>query len=166
LPVTYATAHLEGKLADLDGWVPRNCSIGRALDVIGTRSALLILREAFYGVKRFDDFVRRLEMTEAVISARLRELVDVGVLEKVPYREPGQRARSEYALTQMGLDLLPSLLALMRWGDTYLADRGGPIALNHLGCGAPVEVRVVCDEGHDVGLGELTMSSRSRQARP
>ena len=126
---------------------------------------MMLVREAYYGAHRFDEFARRAGLTEAVTAARLRELVDVGVLEKAPYQEPGQRARSEYVLTQMGADLLPALLALMRWGDTYLSDDGGPLALRHAGCGAPVDVRVTCDEGHEVPLRELSVTASRRRSR-
>ena len=161
--MTYPTAQLEGRLANLDDWAPRHCSLAKALDVIGTRSALLLLRESVYGVRRFDDFVRRLGLTDAVVAARLRELVDLGVLEKMPYREPGQRARSEYVLTQMGVDLVPALLALLRWGDVHLTDNGGPIAIRHADCGAPVEVHVRCDAGHEVPLNQLSFAPAPRR---
>ena len=111
---------LTGTLADRDTWEARQCSIDKAIDVVGTRSALLILREAFYGATRFDQFARRVGITDAVTSARLKELTDVGIFEKVPYREPGQRERFEYRMTPMGRDLLPVVVGLMQWGDRYL----------------------------------------------
>jgi DNA-binding HxlR family transcriptional regulator len=151
-------AKLEGPLAQRDRWTASRCSIGRALEIVGTRSALLLMREAFYGTRRFDHFARRVGITEAVAASRLKELVSAGLLERQPYQEPGQRTRYEYVLTQMGRDLLPVAAALMQWGDTYLSGPSGPpLALRHAGCGAPVRAQVRCDNGHEVGLGELSV---------
>jgi DNA-binding HxlR family transcriptional regulator len=153
-------ATLRGGLADREAWSAQGqCSIERALAVVGTRSALLILREAYYGTRRYDDFARRVGISEAVAALRLRELVNAGLLERRPYREPGQRTRDEYLLTPMGRDLLPAVLALMQWGDRYLAGpSGGPLVLAHDGCGSPVEVTVRCGAGHDVALPEIGIS--------
>jgi DNA-binding HxlR family transcriptional regulator len=155
---------LEGELADLRTWMPRNCSIARALDVVGTRSAMLIMREAQYGTTRFDEFARRVGITEAVAASRLRELVDAGLLVKEPYREPGQRTRHEYRLTPMGRDLLPTLIALMQWGDTYLAGGRPPLALTHAECGAPVRAEVRCADGHAVDLPDILVTRRPGRA--
>jgi len=136
-------------------WSRDNCSVLRALEVLGARSTLLILREAFLGTRRFDDFARRVGVTESVAAARLRELVANGLLERHPYREPGQRTRHEYRLTARGRDLLPVVLSLMTWGDKYLADPGGPpLVVTHAGCGAPVRAEARCAEGHLVGAGD------------
>jgi len=154
--MTSGTVTLEGPLSDRGAWRAHGrCSIGRAMEVVGTRSAMLLMREAFYGTRRFDDFAARVGITEAVAAKRLRELVDAGLLERTPYQEPGQRTRHEYRLTEMGRDLAPAALALMQWGDRYLADEdGAPLRLRHAECGAPVEVQVRCTNGHDVSLGE------------
>jgi DNA-binding HxlR family transcriptional regulator len=136
------------------------------MEVVGTRSAMLLMREAFYGTRRFDDFATRVGITEAVAAKRLRELVDAGLLQRAPYREPGQRTREEYLLTPMGRDLVPAALALMQWGDTYLADQpGGPLALRHRGCGAAVAVEVRCTEGHDVALEEISVGVNRQRRR-
>ncbi len=149
---------LTGPLADRDAWTAERCSIGRTFGVIGTRSAVLLMREAHYGTTRFDDFARRVGITDAVASARLKDLVEAGLLERRPYREPGRRTRSEYVLTRAGVDLLPVLLALWQWGDRYLADERGPaLELRHSGCAAPLSVRVRCEEGHEVPLEEVTV---------
>ena len=117
---------------------------------------MLLMREAYYGTRRFDDFARRVGVSEPVAAARLRELTDNGLLVKSPYREEGQRTRYEYRLTDKGRDLLPVAIALMEWGDTYLADpEGPPVALRHVGCGARVHVRVECEDGHDLGLEDI-----------
>ena len=153
--MTSGTVALAGPLADRNAWSAHDrCSIGRAMEVVGTRSAMLLMREAFYGTRRFDDFAGRVGITEAVAAKRLRELVDAGLLERTPYQEPGQRTRHEYRLTEMGRDLAPAALALMQWGDRYLADDGAPLTLRHADCGAAVEVQVRCTEGHEVPLGE------------
>src|SRR3954447_23758164 len=98
------TVLLQGRLADRGGWRATRCSIDRALSVVGTRSALLLMREGFYGTRRFDDFADRVGITQAGAASRLRELVAAGLLERRPYREPGQRTRDEYVLTEMGRD--------------------------------------------------------------
>ena len=132
-----------------------NCSIARATDILGDWWTPLVLREAFYGTRRFDDFAARVGITEAIAAKRLRELVEAGLLERTPYQEPGQRTRHEYRLTEMGRDIAPAALALMQWGDQYLAgEDGAPLRLRHAECGAPVEVQVRCTNGHDVPLGE------------
>src|SRR5258705_13645352 len=104
--------HLTGPLHPRSGWraSPDRCPIARALGVMSTRSAFLIMREAFYGTSRFDDFVGRAEISEPVAAARLRELVSEGLLVREPYREPGQRTRDRYRLTEKGADLLPVLI--------------------------------------------------------
>src|SRR5450756_654759 len=91
-----------GPLGRRDGWTNTNteCPVARTLDVVGARSAFLILREALYGSTRFEQFVGRAGISEPVAAARLRELTAEGLLEKIPYREPGQRTRHEYRLTQ------------------------------------------------------------------
>src|SRR5215207_5390070 len=149
---------LVGPLEPRDEWVADRCSIAGALDVVGTRSALLILREAFYGATRFDEFASRAAISEPVAASRLRELVEAGLLRREPYREPGQRTRHAYRLTEKGADLLPVLVALQRWGDKWLADDGrGLVELRHVGCGEPVAAELRCAAGHAVIAGELEL---------
>jgi DNA-binding HxlR family transcriptional regulator len=153
-------AVLEGKLADRDSWEATRCSMAKALDVLGTRTSFLLMREAFYGSRRFDEFTRRVGITEASAAARLKELTEHGLLERRPYQEPGQRTRHEYVLTEMGRDLMPAALALMAWGDKHLSGaRGAPLKLRHTTCGRPVAVEVRCTEGHVVPLDELGVSA-------
>jgi DNA-binding HxlR family transcriptional regulator len=129
-----------------------NCAIGAAVGIIGERQTFLVLREAFNGVRRFDDMQRRTAMPRQVLSDRLARLVDAGLLRKAPYRDSGQRARSEYRLTKKGLDLYPVLVSLMAWGDQYAVGPEGPaVELRHRDCGEPVELRLSCAAGHDVG---------------
>jgi DNA-binding HxlR family transcriptional regulator len=131
----------EGVLADRSKWQVQDCSIELALEVIGTRSSMLILREAFYGTTRFDDFARRTNLTDAIVASRLRELTGLGLFSKRPYREPGKRTRDEYLLTDKGTDLLPAVFALMQWGDTHLqTEKGGPLRLVQRGTQEPVVI--------------------------
>src|SRR5881227_344005 len=138
---------MTGTLEPRGGWTAERCSIAKALDVVSTRSAFLILREAFYGTARFDDFAERAQISEPVAAARLRELVEHGLLEREDYREPGQRTRQRYRLTEEGADLFPALVALMQWGDRWLDDRGGPVEIRHHDCGEPVAVELRCGAG-------------------
>src|SRR5579875_4213312 len=107
-----------------------DCSVDRALQVVSTRSAMLLMREVFYGVTRFDELTARVGISEPVAAARLKELVEAGLLVREPYREPGQRTRFAYHLTEKGADLLPVLVGLLRWGDRWTpAPGGGPVEL-------------------------------------
>ncbi|TDD49720.1 transcriptional regulator [Nonomuraea terrae] len=147
-----------GPLADRSKWqIGDNCSIGKAMDVIGSRSAILLLREACYGTTRFDDFVERVGITEAVAAARLKQFVAAGILDRRPYREPGKRTRHEYVLTRMGRDLLPAVLALMQWGDAYLQPNGGPLRVVDRESGGPVTIRPRGESGKDLDLDDLAI---------
>src|SRR5215469_203226 len=129
-----------------------NCAIGAAVDIIGERPTFLVLREAFNGVRRFDDIRRRTGMPRQVLSDRLTRLVGEGLLRKVPYQASGQRSRHEYRLTEKGLDLYPMLVALMEWGDKHALGAAGPqVLLRHRDCGEPVELRLTCAAGHPLG---------------
>lgn len=129
-----------------------NCAIGAAVGILGERATFLVLREAFNGVRRFDDMQRRTAMPRQVLSQRLTRLVAEGMLRKVPYRESGQRSRDEYRLTDKGLALYPVLVALMEWGDRYAADPAGPpVLLRHRDCGEPVWLQLTCAAGHALG---------------
>ncbi len=126
-----------------------NCAIGAAVGILGERATFLVLREAFNGVRRFDDMQRRTGMPRQVLSQRLARLVAEGMLRRVPYRESGQRSRDEYRLTDKGLDLYPVLVALMEWGDRYAAGPAGPpVVLRHRDCGEPVRLQLSCAAGH------------------
>lgn len=125
------------------------CSIARALDVVGEKWTLLVLREAFYGVRRFDQFHANLGCARNLLSARLATLVAHGVLAREAYEAAGQRVRHEYRLTEKGRDLMPALVALMQWGDRWEAAPGGPpVVLRHRDCGAPVTAELTCAAGH------------------
>jgi DNA-binding HxlR family transcriptional regulator len=154
---------MTGSLEPRGAWQADRCTIARALEVIPTRSAFLVLREAFYGTTRFDDFAERVGISEPVTAARLRELVDNGLLEREDYREPGQRTRQRYRLTDKGAELLPALVALMQWGDRWLDERGGPVELLHRDCGEVVGVELRCAAGHRVDGEELDLAVRRRR---
>lgn len=131
-------------------WDRSRCSVAGALAVVGEKWSLLVLREAFFGVRRFADFQRVLGAPKAVLSDRLATLVAQGVLDRVPYRAEGERQRHEYRLTAKGRDLYPTLVALMQWGDTYLSDGPPPLELTHRDCGAPVHLELACEAAHPV----------------
>ena len=119
------------------------CSIARTLEVIGDRWTLLILRDAFKGVRRFDDLQRDLGIARNILTDRLQKLVDHEVLERTPYQS--RPLRYEYRLTAKGRDLSPALVALMHWGDKWLAEDGRPpLVLTHKRCGEPVDQSFIC----------------------
>jgi DNA-binding HxlR family transcriptional regulator len=121
------------------------CSIARTVDLLGDWWTPLVLREAFYGVRRFDDFQRSLRIGRNVLTQRLNRLVDEGVLGRVPYQE--RPLRHEYVLTAKGRDLYPIILALLHWGDTWLTgDDGPPVVLHHTTCDHDTHAEVVCAE--------------------
>lgn len=159
------TLRMTGRLEPRSAWTADRCTIAKTLDVLTTRSAFLLLREAFYGTTRFDDFAERAGISEAVTAARLRELVHHGLLEREDYREPGQRTRQRYRLTDRGADLFPALAALMQWGDRWLDDRGGPVELRHRDCGEPVAVELRCAAGHSITPDELDLAVRKPARR-
>jgi DNA-binding HxlR family transcriptional regulator len=148
---------LQGPLADRDAWsAVGECAIEKTMAVVGTKSAMLIMREAYYGTTRFDDFARRVGITKAATSARLSELVELGLLRRQPYREPGQRSRDEYVLTDAGTAFMPVVWAMFEWGRRHLPGHNR-LRLVHLGCGAQASVEIRCAEGHLVPSDELGM---------
>ncbi|MBO0853021.1 MAG: helix-turn-helix transcriptional regulator [Nocardia sp.] len=163
-------AKLEGPLRDLGSWKPEGCSITRALDVVGTRSAMLVLRESIYGTTRFDGFAARVGVTDAAAAAALRKLTEAGLLRKQPYREAGKRTRDEYVLTEMGRDLLPVIFALWQWGDKYLQDGVPPMQRVCETTGEPVRVELRSADGTQVELEDIQIRvnpdwRRARRAR-
>jgi len=154
------TLRMSGALDPRGSWTASRCTIAKALDVVSTRSAFLLLREAFYGTTRFDDFAARARISEPVAASRLRELVAEGLLEREDYREAGQRTRQRYRLTDKGADLFPALIALMQWGDRWLDETGGPVELRHRDCGEPAGVELRCAAGHPVSADELDLAQR------
>jgi DNA-binding HxlR family transcriptional regulator len=161
-----ASVRLSGRLEPRDAWAADRCPIAATLDVVSTRTAFLLLREAVYGATRFEQFVERAQVSEPVAAARLRELVAAGLMERRPYREPGQRTRHEYVLTEKGSELMPVLLALMEWGDRWAVEGGARVELRHAGCGARVRPVMRCDGGHDVAEDELELALKPRSVTP
>lgn len=121
------------------------CSVARTLDVVGDKWSLLVIRDAFYGVRRFEDFTRDLGIARNVLTDRLTRLVDAGVLERHLYEQ--RPPRYEYRLTRKGRDLMPVLLTLMRWGDTWAPeDDEPPVELIHRDCGEVTHAVAACAE--------------------
>src|SRR3954447_3971723 len=132
-------------------WSIDTCTIGRAMEILGEKWTLVVLREVFNGIRRFDDMRIRTGVPRQVLANRLAALVEHGVLRREPYRRPGARERHEYRLTTMGFDLYPVLVTVKAWGDRYLADPlGPPLTLVHRDCEREVHAEVRCAAGHDV----------------
>ncbi|MEW2507812.1 helix-turn-helix domain-containing protein [Amycolatopsis sp. NPDC047767] len=157
---------LEGAVTDRRGWRAENCSITKAIEVVGARATVLVLREAFYGTTRFDEFVDRTDLSPSVAAARLKQLVELGALEKQPYREPGARPRDEYVLTPRGRDLFPVVLALMQWADKHLQPDGGPVRIVERRSGKSVSVAPHTDSGEPLNLEDLAVVPNETWVRP
>jgi DNA-binding HxlR family transcriptional regulator len=124
------------------------CALARAVSVIGDAWILLILREAVYGITRFEEMRADLAIPRTVLSDRLRRLVGAGLLRRVPYQQPGQRTRQAYELTDPGRALMPAVVALREWAEEHLPGGRSPLRLRHRDCGADVRARLVCGHGH------------------
>jgi DNA-binding HxlR family transcriptional regulator len=124
------------------GYDNQVCSVAGTLEIVGERWTLLILRDAFLGVRRFDDFQRDLGIARNILQARLERLVEEGILARRPYQE--RPPRHEYRLTEKGIDLWPVIVALMKWGDRHLYPDGPPVLMEHRDCGGEVDDRRVC----------------------
>jgi DNA-binding HxlR family transcriptional regulator len=119
------------------------CSVAGALEVVGERWSLLIVRDVLLGLRRFDEMQASLGIARNILQTRLTRLVDHGVLEKRLYQE--HPPRYEYRLTEKGLDLWPAVVALLQWGDRYAAPQAGPpVVLEHRGCGGTVDEHRIC----------------------
>jgi DNA-binding HxlR family transcriptional regulator len=131
-------------------------SVGRTLSLVGERWTIMILREAFFGVRRYGQLARNLGIPRPTLSLRLRKLVDAGLLSRVLYSTDPKRY--EYRLTQAGRDLFPAVIALMRWGDTHLAGpEGPPIVLRHDTCGNPTQPHLTCNVcGEEINTRNVT----------
>jgi DNA-binding HxlR family transcriptional regulator len=123
----------------------QDCSLARTVSVLGDRWTLLILRDCFLRVRRFEDFQFRLGIGRAILADRLQKLVDAFVLTKVAYQQ--SPTRYEYRLTPKGLDLHPVIMAMVHWGDAHMADRKGPPAVHvHRSCGREFHPVMTCSE--------------------
>jgi DNA-binding HxlR family transcriptional regulator len=138
----------------------QDCSVAQALSVIGDRWTMLILREAFMRVRRFEDFQARTGAPRPVLADRLKTLVDNGVLERRLYSEHPDRF--EYRLTEKGRDLYPVVVSLLRWGDRWMSSAAGPpVELRHRACGHPMHPELACPEcGEWVEARDMEATSR------
>ena len=138
----------------------QRCSIARPAALLGDRWTLVILRQAFNGVKRFEDFQETLGISRSLLSERLTRLVDAGILRREPYKD-SVRTRDRYRLTEMGLDLYPVLMALREWGDRYLAaDDYAPLDIRHRDCGGEPTLELRCSKcGDEVGARDAEVRS-------
>jgi DNA-binding HxlR family transcriptional regulator len=135
-----------------------NCPVARTLDVVGERWTLLVLRDAFNGVRRFDDFAARLPIARTVLADRLRTLVAEGILARERYEE--RPPRYEYRLTPAGMELYPVIVALMQWGNRHRMGEAATLEVRHKGCGHQAEAAVVC-----AGCGERLTARDARGGR-
>ena len=142
-----------------DWFTNENCSVARTLEVVGERWTMLVLREAFFRVRRFEEFQRNTGAARNILSDRLRRLVEHGILERRRYQD--HPPRFEYRLTEKGVDLYPVLISLMQWGDKHApAESGPPVVLEHRTCGNPTTPAMTCSE-----CGE-PVSARDMRALP
>src|SRR6478736_2396634 len=125
---------------------PNHCSIVATLNALGDTWSILVLRELFFGVHRFNDIQTELGISRSVLTDRLNRLVELDVVRAVPYQEPGERVRNEYRLTRRGAALLPVMVSLMEWGDRHVNDGNGPVTLHDRDTGARVRVELRTDE--------------------
>ncbi|WP_454766626.1 winged helix-turn-helix transcriptional regulator [Cupriavidus campinensis] len=141
------------------------CSIAGTLSLIGEKWTMLILRDVFSGVRRFDDFLQRLQCSPAVLSARLKTLTEAGLLRRVSYKEPGERERFQYHPTRAAVDLLPVLVGLMQWGDAHLTPDGlGPVEIRSKVSGLKVRAALVDEAGDLVAPADMQRLPLNRAA--
>ncbi len=135
----------------------RNCAISRTGAMLGERWVFAVLRAAYFRARTFEDYLTATGIARNVLADRLRRLVEHGILEKRPYEQAGRRIRSEYRLTEAGLDLYPIIVAMMQWGNRHAGfDAGPPVVLRHQTCGAISEPRMVCNEcGEEINAREM-----------
>jgi DNA-binding HxlR family transcriptional regulator len=115
------------------------CAVASTLEVIGERWTILIVRDIFLGVRRFDDLQRSLGVARNILQSRLERLVEEGIVVKRPYQE--RPVRYEYRLTAKGADLWPVLVSLVHWGNEYALEGEPPIVIQHKGCGGELDDR-------------------------
>jgi DNA-binding HxlR family transcriptional regulator len=140
------------------------CPVAGSLEVVGERWTLLIVRDVFLGIRRFEDLQRDLGVARNVLQARLERLVENGILIKRPYQE--RPLRCEYRLTEKGADLWPVLVALLKWGDRYTIEGERPMILQHRACGGELDDRRRCTAcGADVSVTEA-IAVRTGATRP
>lgn len=127
------------------------CSIAKTAQILGDRWSVLVVRNLFNGVRRFDALQQHLGIARDVLTKRLALLVDEGIVERRAYQPEGARTRHEYALTQAGRELRTVMVALMDWGDAHRAGADGPpMSLRHRDCGAEIHAHLTCAAGHEI----------------
>jgi len=119
------------------------CSVAGSLEVVGERWTLLIVRDAFMGARRFEDFQHRTGMARNVLTARLGRLVEEGIFKRVAYQD--HPLRYEYRLTEKGIDLWPVVISLLQWGDRHIYPGRAPVLLAHKRCGGAVDEHRICE---------------------
>jgi DNA-binding HxlR family transcriptional regulator len=140
------------------------CSVAQCLEVVGEWWSMLLVRDAFHGVHRFDDFQARLGISRNVLAQRLTKLVDAGVFDKHAYQD--NPPRYDYVLTDKGRDLWPVLTALRQWGDRHAAPNGPPVRAVHRGCGKAAKFVLTCEScGEPVSSHDVKIERRERAAR-
>jgi DNA-binding HxlR family transcriptional regulator len=161
---------LVGELSQTELMVPRApnspvpldiCHLAKAIEAVGDRWTLLILRSSLFGVRRFDDYQKELGIPRTVLSGRLSKLVAAGVMAKQSYKEDGKRARPEYVLTDAGEALRPVLMALTQWGDDWLSEGAAPpISFTHSKSRQNVRPAFVDEDGRETKMSEMRISLR------
>ncbi|PQA88645.1 winged helix-turn-helix transcriptional regulator [Hyphococcus luteus] len=145
-----------------DGAPPlAHCGLAAAIDVVGDRWTLLIIRSALYGVTRFDDLQTSLGMPRTVLSNRLKRLVERGVLRRRAYKQEGQRTRHQYVLTQKGVDLALPLMALMQWGQKHVLTEKGAAGIISRRTGEPLQLGLVDNTGSTASLTDVQFKKAS-----
>ncbi len=139
----------------------QDCHLAKAIEILGDRWTLLILRGSLFGVRRFDDFQKELNIPRTVLSGRLRKLVENGVLAKKAYKESGKRARPEYLLTEAGEALRPVLMGLNLWGDDWASDGAAPqMSFMHAKSRQKVKPAFVDEDGNETKMRDIRVSLR------
>ena len=139
---------------------PMACSIIGAVDALGDVWSILVLREIFLGVRRFNEMQADLGISRSVLTERLARLVDLGVIRPVPYQEPGARARQEYRPTRKGVGLLPLLLALKAWGDEHVVG-AETVSITHRDTGEEVRLEFRTASGVRAEPNEMVARQRA-----
>ncbi len=136
----------EKRLQDRQQWsIGEACSMSKVLELLSTKTTFQVIRELFFDTTRFEDFMERIGTSAPAVSRALKQLESAQIVVRIPYQEPGSRARHEYRLTEAGEDLLPVFMSLVQWGDKYLQDGPAPLAFVDAGTGNAVGVRVTAD---------------------
>jgi DNA-binding HxlR family transcriptional regulator len=141
---------------------PQHCNLAKSFSLLGDRWALLILRSALYGLRRFEDFQTELDISRSVLSDRLQGLVEGGLMERREYRESQQRPRAEYPLTEMGKDLSLPFIALTQWGDRWQGGKNPPpMAFRSRSKNITLRVALVDDAGREVEIADVAAVIRT-----